>query len=140
MKFLRNLFGKASRGDSRVGPLLYALYERVDHNHKPALKKFLSQAPSGCEIVATFPSFIPNELAQTIVSSVQQILGQLAPRGSAVVGGEMFPDGFILYVKGDIPLLAKSTLEVKLKEFPFGDKPVEVFSEYVSSDKLKELP
>jgi hypothetical protein len=130
MSFLSNLFGKV-KGDARVGPLIYALYQTVDSRNRPKLKKFLAQAPSGCEIVATY-KYLPIQLAQATVSSLQKML----PRGSAVIGGEVWGDGCIIYIKGDIPSEIYDVIRSQLQRLPTG----EVSSGYVPPNNLKELP
>lgn len=139
MGFLSNLFGKGNKakGDARVGPLLYAMYEKVDSENRLKLKKFLSQAPSGCEIVATYTS-LPIQFAQTAMSSLQDMTAQKrVPKGSVVLGGETFgTSSIILYAKGDIPKEIFDLIILKFKSLPGGV----VESGYVSPNDLKELP
>lgn len=131
------LFGRSkAKGDSRVGPILYGLCETVDHGNRATLAKFLSRAPSGSELVATY-KHAPPETAQTILSAFQQT----GLPGHAVAGAEVFGDGFAIYIKGDFADDALSELAQTFRQSGerFGFE-VEVASGRFDSTHLKELP
>jgi hypothetical protein len=135
MTFLKKLFGK-NRNNSHVGPILYSLYEQVDHSNRAAFKKFLSQAPSGCELTATYKN-VPAKHAETILTAFQQS----GLPGPGVIGAQVFGSNFVIYLKGDFP--DDGLLQLTQMFTDSGDRfgwEVEVVSGCFDSSKLRELP
>ncbi len=132
-----SIFGKGKKkASSAVGPILYSLYGQVDRSNRAAFKKFLSQAPSGCEITATYKN-APLETAQAILTAFQRT----GLPGRGVIGAQVFGRDFVIYVKGDFPEDAFTALAETFRESGrrFGLE-VEVASGRFDSDHLKELP
>jgi hypothetical protein len=93
--------GKGNKKKSScVGPIIFSLYEQIDTDRKAAFKKFLSGAPSGCEIVVNLGQ-MSGEVAEIQKKMTLQWLKELSLKKQAIVGLEQLSDEtYVLYIKG----------------------------------------
>lgn len=125
---------KKTNGDSRVGPILQSLYDDVSPSDRPAVKKLLSGAPSGCELVAMYKN-APSDTAEIILSALTGL------PGPGVVAAYVLSDGVAVYVKGEFPKDAFATMAQAFRQS--GDAlglEVDVLSERFGEQDLHELP
>jgi len=131
-----SLLGRLSKGrSSRVGPVILSLYERVGPDQRAALRKTLSGAPSGCEIVAAY-----KDAPDRTDSAILGLITKKSLPGPGVIGAMWFGGCCTIYVKGDFPAAEFANL---VQEFTtlgtFFKLDVEVVSGRFGQDELSEL-
>jgi hypothetical protein len=131
VKFL----GSSKKNSPLVGPVIRSLYDSVSTSNRPAFKKYLLGAPSGCEIVATYKN-ASIDIAQTILTKFKRTG---LPGG--VAGAQVFPDGFAIYIKGDFSEDAFAALTRWFMQSgdEFGVE-VTVASGRFEADTMRQLP
>lgn len=122
-----------------VGPLIYGVYEAIDASSRPEFKKFMARAPSGSEIVAAYKPFT-TDTVRMVVSGLQDTVRKRGLRKHSLIIAEVFPDGFMIVIKGDFSEAVFTELRDRCEQLgiQFGLE-VQVTSGRFAADQLREL-
>ena len=130
------MFGNRGAKSARVGSVIRMLYDNLDAGQRPAFKKTLAKAPSGCEIVAYYNA--SPAAARVLLEAFQE----RKLRKACAVGMEVLGDHRVaIYIKGDLPERAFAELKDRCEQLGrqtgFG---AGVHYGRFGADQLRDLP